>query len=345
MGVNGIPVSEEIQGNLAIRDFSGTGLHGNLTVERNLTVGGALSGAIAVAPSGDPSGATDTARINGLLNLGALVQLTPGQVYSTNAPLVIPTGQAGLICAGRGLGIPSGNFGGGGLPLLGAIIQPAAGFAGTTVISIAGSTVSQFGGQMLDGITIDGSLLPAGNTVNGITGLGWVAAVTLHRVLVWGGYAGTTGLGGIGLDIEGISGKNPDFWDISHVKVSACKGIGIKTVALSDTTWLVVEATGNNGDNWNISNGNNSRYVLVKGENSSTGWDFNVIGLTGFTGYLEFIIASAAGGSLGAIQVSGAGTGTFYFADTHTTGGTVTITGTNTVKTTAAWTAGSITTS
>ncbi len=307
--------------------------------------------------SGYPNGATDwmrpeifgaaplpivdsTTGIQAALNAtppGGIFYLPRG-VWTTTAPLIKPSGVE-VWGAARSLGIPTGNFGIGGLPLIGSIIQPAAGFAGSSAWFMTDDGVHQAGGGGFRRISVDGSQLPGGNAVHGIQSVGAVAAVTLEDVLVWG-------TGGNGLDAQKGTGiANPDFWDVRHSKFSACGGQGIHTIGLADTTWTVVESTGNNGDNWNVSNGNNSRYLFCKGENSATGWDWNIFGLTGFTGYAEWLTLSAAGGALGAIQVSGPGTGIFYFADTHTLGGTVSLTGTNTVKSTPAWTTGSIVTS
>ena len=101
---SGIPVTDEIQGNLNIRDFSGTGLHGNLLVEHNLTVLGTITGASisGLAPSGDTTGATDTAAIQGLWNLGANAVLGIGDFY-LNATLN-PKSTAMSVLTGAGWG-------------------------------------------------------------------------------------------------------------------------------------------------------------------------------------------------------------------------------------------------
>lgn len=289
------------------------------------------------ADNTDGTGAANRANITALLARSGQCNLLPG-TYLTDSPIVVPS-FGRLAGAGRSLAVPSGNYGAGGLALAGSIIRPAATFAGASVISLAGSAVTQQGGHQLHGITIDGSVLPAGNTINGITPGGFAAGVTLRDVTIYGGYAGTTGLGGTGLDAE-FAGANPDDWDCYGVKVSACKGSGIITVGLSDSIWVACEATGNNGDNWFIQNGSNSRYVACKGENSGTAYDLQITGFTGFTGYAEWIGFTGGGGALGAINVSGNGTGTFYFAATHIVSGAVTLAGTNTIKSTPAWLSG-----
>jgi len=71
---SGIPVTDEIQGNLNIRDFSGTGLHGNLLVETNLTVKEAING-IGVSISPVTGATTSPLTIIGNTDAGQLAYL------------------------------------------------------------------------------------------------------------------------------------------------------------------------------------------------------------------------------------------------------------------------------
>jgi hypothetical protein len=296
----------------------------------------AVSGGGTVLPSGDTTGATDTANIAAALNtapLGQPITLRPA-VYYTNAPLIMPSGSA-LISAGRTFAVPTGNYGNGGLPLTGAIIRPAAAFSGTSIISLGNAPVAQAGGQYIKGITLDGSQLPSSSAVTGIQAVGWVAGVTLREVTVWSG-GGTGQMLGPGIDVRADgSGHAPDFWDIAHCKVSAINGIGINFAGLADSYILNTEATGNHGDNWNITNCGNSRFIGCKGEGSGTGFGWNLTGASAFTGYVQFIGCTSSVNSSGGWNLTGTGTGRYRWTDTDatdTTPYTITSTNANTVQ-------------
>lgn len=262
-----------------------------------------------------------------------VVNLVPGLSYTTYSPIVIPAGCA-LVSPVRGFGIPDANYGLGGLPVIGTIIEPSAAFSGSAVLSMSDGGV-QSGGQQIRGLTIDGSLLPAGNTVHGIQAVGAVAAVTLRDILVYGGNT----LGGNGLDVQkGAGSGNPDFWDVAHCKFSGVKGIGAHLVALADSYFVACESTGNTGDSWNITNGNNSRYVGCKAEGSGAGFGWNLIGTWGAAGYSLMAGCTSSANTAGGVSVSGAGTGTWYFDGCHITDTTPwTYAGTNGVKSSAAF--------
>jgi len=266
-----------------------------------------LTGLGTIDPSGDATGATDTARLNNALaaaSPGSTVTLSPG-IFSTIAPIVIPE-HVGLWGPKRDMAIPTGNYGLGGLALDGAIIKPVAAFAGSSVISMPSPGAVQSGGQDIRRIVADGELLPAG-TVHGIEAAGAIAGVTLEDALVWN----VTGKG-LYPHSDGIS--QPDFWHVSNSKFSACGGNGVEIAGLADSWFTDCEATGNTGDDWKITNGNNSRFINCKGEFAGgASHGFNIIGAPGFTGVVTFI--NCGGGNNGGqlFNVSGTGTGTFRF--------------------------------
>jgi hypothetical protein len=89
-GGAGIPVSDEIQGNLSIRDYSGTGAYGNLLVEHNLTVLGSIispgiSSALNVVTQygADPTGVADSS---------TALDTATAAAASKKVPLYIPAG-------------------------------------------------------------------------------------------------------------------------------------------------------------------------------------------------------------------------------------------------------------
>lgn len=265
-------------------------------------------------------------------NPGDVLQLQP-RTYYTSSPIVIPNNVA-LVSPARGMGIPIGNYGVSGLPVTGTIIKPLASFSGSAVILMQDNG-SQCGGQQIRGITIDCSSLPSGNTVHGIQSVGAIAGVTMRDLLVYGGSAA----GGNGLDAQkGAGVNNPDFWDVTHCKFSGFKGMGAHLVALADSYFLACESTGNTGDCWNITNGSNCRYLGSKAEGSTAGWGWNLIGTWGSTGYAEHVCSTASSNSSGDFQVSGTGTGTYYFNTCHASSTTTwSYSGTNTVKSSASY--------
>lgn len=299
-------------------------------------------GGFVVPPSGDTSGAADVSRINNAAAAGAL--LGPGP-YLVNAPVVVPDGGALLANRPGGWGIPSGNYGAGSLALAGTIIRPVSGFSGTAVVRLPTPGGSQGGNQVLGGFVIDGSQLPAGNSVHGIAAQGYIAGVVMRDIRVWGGYnTGTTaGLGGHGLyaDDDGTGGHNPDFWNVQGFKFSACGGYGIRAIALADTTWMNGECTGNATGGIRNSNGADTKFVGVRAASNATtgstpGWDIN--GATGFTGRVTFIGCPAENNGVG-WAFSGAGTGTWLLAGCFASGNTTQFTyaGSMTLHTPAAW--------
>jgi len=274
----------------------------------------------------------------------ALASAAPGQpvyfprgVYNTSAPLVIPQGVS-VLGPSRSLGVPIGNYGSGGLPVLGAIIKPTAGFAGASVIQLAGPTASQGGQQQITRLAMDGTNVTAPNTVHGIAATGFCAAVTLTEVLVYGGVItpGGNGLGGDGLHVVPTTGT-PDFWDIFRCKFSGMNGNGALLTALADSYVTNCEATGNTGNGWSITNGNNSRYVDCKAEgNLTSGWVLT--GNPGFAGRVYWTGCTSGQNTTSGFAISGTGTGTYYMngcvaIDTTPS----TYAGTMNLKTNAAW--------
>ncbi len=267
-----------------------------------------ITGINVITPSGDITGATDTAKINGQLASAGIgqVNLQPGGIYYINAPILIKsfTGLNGGNM--RQMAIPTGNYGIGGLAFGGAIIKPVAGFAGSAAILMASPGAVQSGNVDIRCLSIDGSSLPAG-TVHGIEANGAWGGASITDVLVWK-------VTGNGLYAHNDGTSQPDFWHVSDNKFSACGGNGVEIAGLADSWFTDCEATGNTGDDWKITNGNNSRFTNCKGEFAGgASHGFNIIGASGFTGVVTFI--NCGGGNNGGqlFNVSGTGTGTFRF--------------------------------
>jgi hypothetical protein len=284
---------------------------GNLYVYGNLVSGpGGTPGWVNVKTYGATGdGATDdTAAIQAALNAAPAGQVVyaPAGTYAISSPIVVPTGVT-LQGPSRTMGIPTGSYGIGSLPVQGAILKPSAGFSGGQVIFLASNASTQYGNQAIRRVTVDGNNLP-GNTVHGIQADA-VAGVTLEEVTV-------VTVGGDGLHAAPVSATSfhpPDFWEVKSCKFSHCGGHGVFLSGLADSWFLDCESTGNGtsgtGNGWDIINGGNTRFVACKGENNGSGYGFNFHPLAGFGGFLWFTACSTSGNGLDGFRTTGGGVG------------------------------------
>lgn len=219
-------------------------------------------------PSGDVTGFTDRVIINGLLGLNWTVHLLPGTWY-VDSPVQMPDG-ACLTAADPSWGIPTGNYGAGGLPLQGSVIQAGTAFAGAALITMGVAGTSQLGGQRLYGITVSGTGAPAGT--HGIQSTGYNAGVKMRDVVVWG-------MPGDGLHAgnDGTPSHTPDFWQVQACKFSGNTGWGVLTQGLSDSWFDSCESTGNNAGGWSITGGSDTRFTCCRADSNigSPGWSLN----------------------------------------------------------------------
>jgi hypothetical protein len=286
-----------------------------LGTTKRLTVA-ALQG---LQPSGDVTGATDTANIQGLLNAagpGDAVLLGNAR-FVTSAQLTIP---AGVTLAGpsRTMAYPGGNYGIGGVPIQGAIIAPVGAMAAAVQFASSGST--QLGNHSLRRLTIDGTNM-LGGTGHGLLADA-VAGVTLEDVSVLN--CPGDGLHGVG--VGGTGGHPPDFWSVARCKFSACGGCGVLITGMADSFFTDTEATGNRGAAaWSVINGNNNRWVACKGEQSVNGHGWLLTANSGFTGLLHLLTCTSQFNNQDGFHITGAGTGTYQLlgcaADSEGTNG------------------------
>lgn len=262
-------------------------------------------------PSGDITGVTDSASIATALNNWKTVFLIPGMYY-INQTIVIPSG-AILDGQSRSLGIPIGDYGNGGLPLTGAILNLVDTWDSATYPNAMelqsgeseGAPTTQLGSQVLRGLTITGTDLPA-SSVNGIHAFN-AAAVTMSDVTVYG-------MTGDGLHAAaGAAGGPPDFWDVDHCKFSGNNGYGIYIDGMADSWFSIVECTGNQKYGWYITNCNNTRLVSCKSEGNTYG--FYTTSLGGFTGQVSFMSCTTQQNSLSGFFFTGAGSPDYILGD------------------------------
>ena len=292
-----------------------------------------------VAPSGDTSGTTDTATLNAIGG-GATALLLPGTFY-VDAPVVLGSATA-LVGVFTGTGNPSANFGAGSLPLQPVVIQATPGFTGAGIITMT-SSGSQLGGQVIQGITVDGSQISGANTIHGISAVGAVAQVRISGVSVYGGNSRV--MGGDALHLNSNGDGNPDAWIVRDSQFQKAGGYGVNMAAgVADSLWDGISCTANGLGGWFVVNGNDSRYVACKGQTSAAGYGFVLDGVIGFSGRVYFSHCGTGSNATGGWSLEGGGSGTYYLdwnrADEATPW---TYAGSNSVRTPAAYNTSTVT--
>ncbi len=223
-------------------------------------------------PSGDSSGKTDTANINGLLADGQPVFLLPSAVsdnpYFINAPITPVTGSvingfnwwaaANSDTYNPGIGQPGG-----------ALIIMVPGFTGPAGIAMINTTGSQRYGVDISGITLLGYELgsgPHGILIDGAWGAGFLRGVQVYRP------PGDC----LHFATDSTSGYNPDDWLISQCNFKASRnGRGVYADNIPDSWFTDCEASANQLDNWLIGSSTNTRFSSCKGEGSNAGAGFH----------------------------------------------------------------------
>jgi hypothetical protein len=311
---SGYPVTPVIDGNLTIIDPTGTGKFGILTAQQIKTL--SLSNLVGIlSPSGDQTGLTDTAALTYMLATYSVVLLLPG-IYYINQSIQIPSATA-LLGFNSAFGVPIGNYGLGSLPLQGSIITPVNAFeapdSGNGVLFMESNETQQAGGQNLSGISLDCSQLPNGNNLHGIAVFNAIAAASIEYNTVYGGGSGQ--LGGDCFHAAASPNQPPDLLTITHNHFAGGNGWGAFINGVADSYVRDNECTGNELGGWSITNGNNSRYIGNKGEQSKAGpgwlWTF----ATGFTGIVHSLANTSQDNFQDGTRVTGPGTGTLEIAD------------------------------
>jgi hypothetical protein len=267
-----------------------------------------------LAPSGDPTGTTDTENIQGLLNTFGTAQLGPG-TFLYNQPLdLLSAGQ--LLGQGQSFGIPIANYGVGGLPLQGTILKATSSFtgadSGTGTVLLNTDSGEQGGGQRIQGISFDWSDLPEGNDLHGIFIENNTACVTLRDITGFGGGTGDANiLGGDCLHCIASGGSPPDLLDMAFCHWAGAAGFGVTMSGVADSYITASESTANGSAAWNIINCNNSRWLGAKGETTSGGPGWLLTANAGFTGVLHFTNSTSQANAQDGWKLTGAGTGTY----------------------------------
>jgi hypothetical protein len=245
-------------------------------MDDSLPLGGLKSLFRYVFPSGDSTGATDTAAINAGLASGGAVQLVQAPLsapYYINAPIT-PVSQSRLWGAQWWSASENDNYSAGVGASGGTTIVMAAGFTGSAAIDMTNTTGTQYYGVDLAGFTIEGYELSSGTVygilVDGAWGAGFIRGVCVHR----------PPSDCLRFVTDATSGKIPDDWQVTNCKFSASRaGNGVYLSELADSWFDACESSENDVDGWYVNYGVNSRWTACKGENNGgQGFHFGGIG-------------------------------------------------------------------
>jgi hypothetical protein len=251
-----------VDGNLTVYD-DGTGNYGIITC-RTLQA----ASVTGLGPSGDTTGVTDTAAIQGLLNAGNVTVILGAGKFYINKPITIPpycalVGQPNTTQVSQTDG--------------GTVLVPVSGFTGLTItdggpVTLTAAIVllgQSYGGystvseeQKIRNLMIDGSSAPA--SVNGIQSYGRLQRVHLSEVLI----SKVTGDGLV--QTLDVAANQPDAWFAYKVfsRFNSGKGFNLRS---ADSTWYMCLSS-NNGDtgtDWFINTTSNSKYYACRSEHSA----------------------------------------------------------------------------
>ena len=212
-------------------------------------------------------------------------------------------------------GMPEGNYGVGGLALAGTIIQPASPFTGYAAALRrhapavhSNPPATQGGAQRIQYISIDGTNALNGNNMHGIAILNAVACVTLRDVLIYGSNGH---LPGDGIHAVTSPSNPPDLINAFSVHASEMGNYGIYCSGVADSYWNSCESTGNQVAGWYVLNGNNTRFIGCKGEQTKAGPGWYLDAATGFTGILHLLACTSQDNFEDGFFFTGTGTGTY----------------------------------
>lgn len=238
-------------------------------------------------PSGDTTGATDTAAIQAAINacpVGKRLKLQAGAPYITNAPLVCNKRIIieGPDC-GYGWGIYAGSYspsGGQFEPTAqsGAVIQAATGWAqGAAVASAlllltADSSHWITEGPVIRNVCFSGTTGTGSGGVNmtatadAILGYGPVVDVIMDNVMCM--YVRGWGINSTNdpSTNAGASINTPGTWRVTRSVMYACVAGGVRSIFLSDSVWDDVLCIGNTGPGWVFTGGGNSIVTKCRAE-------------------------------------------------------------------------------
>jgi hypothetical protein len=239
-----------------------------------------------VAPSGDTTGATDTAAINAVISAGGNAVLAQTGIYGTGIPYYVsapltPSTGASLRGAMPWSATPYDTYGAGTGNAGGTVIQAVAGFTGAAVINMTNATGTQYFGVSLADFTVNCSPATSATLeamhVEGAWGACFMSGVMLYNS---SGHC-------LHFATNATSGFTPDDWHVFRCKFSASygttstTGCGVYADNLPDSWFTDCESSENQSDNWLLNYSLNTTLTRCKGENSAAGAGFHLGGQGG----------------------------------------------------------------
>lgn len=264
------------------------------TIKQVVSAGWLTNSLEAIPPSGDATGATDTAVLNAALAATSAVYLQSGTFF-VNAPIVIPSntqlkGATPVTYSGDNI---QGAWTGTTISPVsgfnkGAYTNPAAVFLGD------GNGTATFEGPGLQDLLVDGSNGPTG--LAGIVAYGPVQAITVRRVGVWHAKAD-----GIGIYSSG-SGK-PDGGAFDTIIIQSCNSGNGMVLDGADMDVSAVHSQGNHLDGFVITHANNTLRGC-RADHNANGYTTGTSAQASIFNTIKLIGCSTQGNNLNGLNVT-----------------------------------------
>lgn len=237
-----------------------------LTAQSDGSAGWGAGGTLA--PSGDTSGATDRAAINGALAGSGVALLSPGGTYYTNGPILQVAN--GVLDGGHGpIGVTAAPA------RIVAVGAASAAFAGAGIVELGTSAEPQVRNLCLDGSQLTGI---TGYGVNGVS----ATYVKLLDLLILGD-VNKVNLGLANGVRQNNSGPVPVGWHCERIIVRYASGSAFNLVTGTDATWIDCQSSTSGADGWFINGCQNSRWLGCRGDRDANA-GFHVSGAGWGTG-------------------------------------------------------------
>ena len=247
-------------------------------------------------PSGDTTGASDTAVINGLLSPGGCTVHLLAGTYYISAPISVPTNG---ILRGAGAGMYAEP---------GTVIKATAAFAGSAMIKFPEPSQA----QDISGLCLDGSAMAAGTTngIGGITTSHAVLSVKLTDLYI----AGNGIINGIGDINAGTT------WRGTRIFVDGVNGTAFNVRNCPDSTWIDCASLGAGNHGFQPFGAANAKFIGCRAE-FSAGDGFHLAGAWGTgngSGMIQFIGCSTDRNTGNGVDISATGTACVTFTNLMT---------------------------
>jgi hypothetical protein len=259
----------------------------------------------------------DTTAIQAALNAapsGGVVYL-PAGTYKISSPLVVPP-TITFRGTTRTFWFPSEGGTSDGVLAPTSKIMPSALFSGAAAVRIVDQSTGGYsagsGNQTLAYLTVDGSNLPGGNTVDGFQTYGSTFGLTMDSCAV-------TNVGGHGFETAYHVGSGEGYGFLDQVEMRDCifnaiTGDGVHLAGTADSVFIGCHAI-NCSNAWYVEDVGNSRFLGCRAEWSVTGWNVQWPANTGNIPRQTFVGCSTDNNTGDGFYLTGGQTGGFVLLD------------------------------